>query len=1161
MKVGGGTGVTDILILCQGVSLTAMQTALARFDDGVGGRHDGIALDIEDLMANRTKRPGITGGTVAPILDSQQIGLRIDKRRATGAWAAYLASQPKLVSEKFETGVSNWVDGQGAVNAVLSHEGSFARVSQNGGNYSSFSIPFVTTIGTYYRVLGDYLASSTGNGHIIKSDSPTDYGINREDMISNAASAVIGGELYFKATAALSHIHIVGPPTAGQHADYDNIEVVEADGNHMVAAADDERGTYDIDGDGVAWNTLDGVNDGYSLSPLNWSEPMRLYLGIKTTDNTAVIFKSEAAAGEFFGYFNSGSGSDNHLAAGTIINHIDAIIPVDAQADTAQAIIADGEPHLWSWEGFDPAAFDDLELSKFAAQILDAGVGSFLAIPESVVTVSPQADIDFSNAILSQMKQPLIGDPVYNIFDASKVATAAVGSFNLLDDLSSIRTARLDVPMTVSADAAPPIGSSIGIIFDKSLIGSASFSLWLSSTTEIIDDGDFDAGIDGWVGGLHAGEATALHIDGKIEIENITGAAFPSITKGFATVVGEVYRLGGEFIPVAPDSGWIIVSTTQATYGSTGRLFDGVAVGAERAMYIKATSTTTWVHLLAGGNLGDKARYDNLSLKHIPGIHWSAEADDERPTLQQTDAEVRYLLGDGVNDSPLATAPISSFVDAVTAHRFDSNGDALLGNDADNSYHLLRNGGNLNTNDGVNGIAGPEDPLGTDNIVATRHDATRGFICKDRSELVANAMNGPVANSTRRLMSRGATEERWLDGRLYGWAMFNRKLHGVELYNVEQALEDKMAPPAHKLFYDGAGGIREGGMFDSADLTSMFIERVRVSSSMTNPAVSDNVGTWLDKKHMGDLTAAAFITAQPELNTDINFADIGEWTDDVGWSFNGQGQAVHTGSADYLRIGTPVVGDFYQLELTVDEADGSNYCQVYIGNSPASTIVNAPGSYKLIMEAVSGSLQFALRGTADVKISRFSIKHIPGDHVFAAADDERPTLTVDGVTPDGVNDAMGWAANPFSSSSAVTALARFKLAVYPPVNPANGPIYADFGNEATAVLYHPHGNENWYSNFGTVDRENVSIASSGLGDGQFHTSEEHVTDDDFWRLFIDGVQPSSDQACTKNMTGTPKLFGRGGQFWSGTLKRLMFIDYDLEGYELLAATKWEEENG
>ena len=66
--------------------------------------------------------------------------------------------------------------------------------------------------------------------------------------------------------------------------------------------------------------------------------------------------------------------------------------------------------------------------------------------------------------------------------------------------------------------------------------------------------------------------------------------------------------------------------------------------------------------------------------------------------------------------------------------------------------------------------------------------------------------------------------------------------------------------PAQKaalLFDDGMGGIRKGGLFDRLDLTSMFVER---DGTGGNPAVSGSFGLWLDKKHMGGLLAAQYMT-------------------------------------------------------------------------------------------------------------------------------------------------------------------------------------------------------------------------------------------------------------------------------------------------------------
>ena len=86
----------------------------------------------------------------------------------------------------------------------------------------------------------------------------------------------------------------------------------------------------------------------------------------------------------------------------------------------------------------------------------------------------------------------------------------------------------------------------------------------------------------------------------------------------------------------------------------------------------------------------------------------------------------------------------------------------------------------------------------------------------------------------------------------------------------------------------------------------------------------------------------------------------------------------------------------------------------------------------------------------------FSIKEIEGHHLVAAADDERPTLTADGVHFDGVNDRLEWATHPLAGSTEAMAITRAKWDTKPDGH--GGALLTRFGsNSAQGDDRHPYG--------------------------------------------------------------------------------------------------------
>lgn len=154
-------------------------------------------------------------------------------------------------------------------------------------------------------------------------------------------------------------------------------------------------------------------------------------------------------------------------------------------------------------------------------------------------------------------------------------------------------------------------------------------------------------------------------------------------------------------------------------------------------------------------------------------------------------------------------------------------------------------------------------------------------------------------------------------------------------------------------------------------------------------AVNDTLGFVIDQSLGGESGLGA------EELTNGGFDSDTAWTKDAGWSITG-GRAVHTGGGDYIKQGSISAGSFYKIEIDVAVADGSNFVQIYLGNSPAVKGITSPGQYVLYGVAQTDTLGYALRGIGDTEINSVSIKKLPGYHLRQATGTARPLLKQDG---------------------------------------------------------------------------------------------------------------------------------------------------------------------
>ena len=107
-----------------------------------------------------------------------------------------------------------------------------------------------------------------------------------------------------------------------------------------------------------------------------------------------------------------------------------------------------------------------------------------------------------------------------------------------------------------------------------------------------------------------------------------------------------------------------------------------------------------------------------------------------------------------------------------------------------------------------------------------------------------------------------------------------------------------------------------------------------------------------------------------------DFATDSDWSKGSGWSIQ-DGIASHTGGASYLSQSILEPNRQYKVNIKVLQANGSNFVQIYMGNSPASVLIQDVGEYQYIFTSQSiQTLGFALRGVGDVSIDNVSVQQV-----------------------------------------------------------------------------------------------------------------------------------------------------------------------------------------
>jgi hypothetical protein len=189
-------------------------------------------------------------------------------------------------------------------------------------------------------------------------------------------------------------------------------------------------------------------------------------------------------------------------------------------------------------------------------------------------------------------------------------------------DLSSLYQSRTGGDI-VSAD-----GQTVGIMLDKSQMGSKTAAAFIAGADELVVNGD-GSNTTGW--SVSAGTLTS--VDGRLRFTT-DSTAYAS--RSFATVIGQWYLLTGYCGRVSAVANFYAIRKSDTANATTNIVTgtQGTSTGeaAYTPVFFQATATTTYVILQNNtAAVGSIVDFSDISIKALPGYHALAPSDAARP--------------------------------------------------------------------------------------------------------------------------------------------------------------------------------------------------------------------------------------------------------------------------------------------------------------------------------------------------------------------------------------------------------------------------------------------------------------------------------------------------------------------------------------------------
>ncbi|MEO9630954.1 MAG: hypothetical protein ABJG14_11000 [Sulfitobacter sp.] len=361
------------------------------------------------------------------------------------------------------------------------------------------------------------------------------------------------------------------------------------------------------------------------------------------------------------------------------------------------------------------------------------------------------------------------------------------GSQGVWCDPSDLSTMFQDAAGTTPVTAP---GDPVGLLLDK--------SRGLTLGPELLDEYG-----SGWT----AANTTPSISEDTVALTN--GAWRATYSRGFATIVGQSYRLDYGHITDVNGSSPLIRILTSDTWGGT-QLVSLSPTASGGSVLFTATTTTTYIYLGANAVAsGLVSSFGPTSVKHLPGHHASQATASKRPTYQ-TDGTLHWLSFDGVDDFmavPLAaTQSLQKFtaVLGLSFRNIAATGMVLASSDAASRYaYAMYSGGGEATARLRSSAATPDviSTPATNNVPLITNTAYDGSVGELRlrsngTDAASTGTSGGGGTPDTNPFYLGArngdgTADLFSNSRIYGIVMLGRILTMTETSDTEQYLADK----------------------------------------------------------------------------------------------------------------------------------------------------------------------------------------------------------------------------------------------------------------------------------------------------------------------------------------------------------------------------------
>lgn len=209
---------------------------------------------------------------------------------------------------------------------------------------------------------------------------------------------------------------------------------------------------------------------------------------------------------------------------------------------------------------------------------------------------------------------------------------------------------------------------------------------------------------------------------------------------------------------------------------------------------------------------------------------------------------------------------------------------------------------------------------------------------------------------------------------------------------------------------DAAVNAAAFAVYDALDQSSMFEDIAGTTAITTH---NQQVGLWLDKKHMQGKTAAQFITDQPDTKSAGAVGLVGSATAaayNTGTGVGSASRAADVSNQSYVTWTGLVSGQTYRIDIT---NTGSVSIIVRAGGIAGSGVqaIGTATTLAIFVTAVGGAVTVGANANASTATFTVnSFKAVPGYHLGQATGTKRPRWQSDtaywSLKGDGVDDCL-----------------------------------------------------------------------------------------------------------------------------------------------------------